>query len=76
MGAGGHPPMAARCQTPADARPQEAFFSVMFFLFDDRILETDWRFLLLSTLFTWVQLLVLIFSPFFYGWDVDWAGNK
>ena len=48
----------------------------MYFLFQDRFLETDWRFLLLSTLYIWVQMLNLIFGPNFFAWDIDWDGNK
>ncbi|GAB4819671.1 hypothetical protein N2152v2_006717 [Parachlorella kessleri] len=55
---------------------KEAFFAVMYFVLEDRFLETDWRFLLLSTLFAWVQQLILIFGPNFFGWDVDWDGNN
>ncbi len=47
--------------------PQELFFSVMYFIFDDRILEADWRFLILSTLFTWAQMLNLIFVEILLG---------
>ena len=48
----------------------------MYFLFSGRLLEADWRFLLLSTLYTWAQLLNLIFGPNFFGWDIDWDGNR
>lgn len=33
--------------------PQEALFPSIYFLFDNRILERDVRFLVLHTLFTW-----------------------
>ena len=48
----------------------------MYLTFAGRILESDWRFLVLSTLYTWVQLLNLIFGPNSFGWDVDWESNK
>ncbi|GAB4819670.1 hypothetical protein N2152v2_006716 [Parachlorella kessleri] len=54
---------------------KEAFFSVMYFIFEGRQLEADWRFLLLSTLYMWAQLLNLLFGPNFFGWDVDWNSN-
>ncbi|GAB4819764.1 hypothetical protein N2152v2_006810 [Parachlorella kessleri] len=55
---------------------KEAFFSVLYFIFSGRLLETDWRFLLLSTLFVWAQTLNLLFGPNFFGWTIDWDGNN
>ncbi|GAB4819763.1 hypothetical protein N2152v2_006809 [Parachlorella kessleri] len=55
---------------------KEAFFSVLYFIFSGRLLETDWRFLLLSTLFVWAQTLNFLFGPNFFGWDIDWDGNR
>ena len=55
---------------------QESFFSFIYFMYEGRRLETDWRFFLLSTLYSWVQVLNLIFGPNFFGWHVDWDGNK
>lgn len=55
---------------------QEAFFAVLYYVFNNRILETTWQFFLLHTLWTWAQLLNVIFSPNWFGWNIDWAGNK
>ncbi|GAB4819663.1 hypothetical protein N2152v2_006709 [Parachlorella kessleri] len=59
-----------------DGSRKEALFAGTYLVFAGRILETDWRFLLLSTLFEWAQLLNLIFGPNFFCWDVDWDGNN
>ncbi len=54
---------------------QETFFGVLFYIYSNRYLPTDWRYVILATVLQWVQLLILFFGPSF-GWDVDWHGNK
>lgn len=49
---------------------------MLYYVFDNRILETTWQFFLLHTLWTWAQLLNVIFSPNWFGWNIDWAGIK
>ena len=74
------PPSAATCAAHPPALhiislSQETFFGVLFYIYTNRWLPTDWRYVLLATVLQWVQLLVLFFGPH-YGWDVDWQGNR
>lgn len=48
---------------------------MLFYIFSNRWLPTDWRYVLLATLLQWVQILILFFGPTF-GWNVDWSGNR
>ena len=54
---------------------QETFFGVLFYIYTNRYLPTDWRYVGLAVALQWVQLLILFFGPTF-GWDIDWQGNR
>ncbi|KAL4422853.1 hypothetical protein ABPG75_009050 [Micractinium tetrahymenae] len=53
---------------------KETFFPVLFFIYTNRALPTDWRYVGLAVLLQWVQIMILFFGPT-WGWDIDWTGN-
>lgn len=74
-GAGGDGADAADLLRGNAASKKEVLFAALYFVYKDRWLPTEWRYVVLATVLQWAQLLLLFFGPTL-GWDVDWNGNS